>query len=215
MRYVGGFALVTVSLLGGIRVPSVRACSLAGTQSFHVDPARQGTDVQAPVLTGLSVETVKRGKEADSTGCGQSASSCDDLGWIWLRAPATDDMTPAEQIGGQLSVVEGKVPAGMDVPSEPVMLAGTTGLTLWWTDGADDGQEAFDFTLEVVAIDLAGNRSAPMRVRVADGGRGCSWLPRGGGSGSALALVPTALGLALALRRRRGPSGGPPDGRRD
>jgi hypothetical protein len=90
-----------------------------------------------------------------------------------------------------------------------VVVGGTTGLTLGWVDGDDDRQEPFDFTLEVVAVDAAGNRSAPMRVRVADGGRGCSLLPRGGGGGSALAFMVATLGLALTRRRRpRGPSDG-------
>ena len=40
----------------------------------------------------------------------------------------------------------------------------------WW-DGEGD-QEAFSFTLEVVAIDLAGNESAPQTLLIADGGSG-------------------------------------------
>jgi MYXO-CTERM domain-containing protein len=45
-------------------------------------------------------------------------------------------------------------------------------LVFWWADGASDDQEAIDFTLSIVAVDHAGNESAPKTVRVVAEGRG-------------------------------------------
>ena len=78
-------------------------------------------------------------------------------------------------------------------------------VTLFWSDDDSSG-EAFDFTLQVVAIDLAGNESAPQTVRVHDDPPGLCAVARGGVSRSGRAvLVMAALLLAARRRRRRTP----------
>ena len=74
---------------------------------------------------------------------------------------------------------------------------------LTWVDGASNDQEPIEFTLRVVAIDLAGNESAPQTVRVSDDPGGCAIAPaRRPDSGLAF-VAAAALLLATRHRRRR------------
>ena len=76
-----------------------------------------------------------------------------------------------------------------------------------WDDGTED-HAPIDFTLRVVAIDRAGNESAPQTVRVTDDPGGCAVVrphPRG------LAWA-VAAALLLARRRRRRRERGKPLG---
>jgi uncharacterized protein (TIGR03382 family) len=203
------FVVVTLVIVVAVGRPSaVDACSLLNPQPFEIDPAMQATDHQPPVLTGLAVTDIKRGRGPESTGCGSSGSSCDDLGWIGINPAVTDDHTPAEKLGFLVSVVGGKLPQGLDVPAEPLRLPlPGQQIVLSWLDGASDDQEPFDFTLSVVALDLAGNESAPVEVHVSnDGGGGCNiaWFR----NPTAPALAFALLALA-ALTRRRSRSGPP------
>jgi MYXO-CTERM domain-containing protein len=182
----------------------VRACSVAGPQPFEVDPTMSVADVRAPELTGLSVTTIKRGKSSENTGCGSSGSSCDDLGWIGILPAVTDDRTPTAELGYALSLVEGKLPEGLELPSQRFKLpAPGKEIRLSWLDGQTDDQEPFDFVLSVVVIDLAGNETAPMAVHVTNGGNGgCSvaWSRTPRAAGPMFALLALA---ALARRRKR------------
>ena len=72
-------------------------------------------------------------------------------------------------------------------------------LMLDWVDSATDGQPTLNFTLRVVAIDLAGNESAPQTVRINDDRAGARVRP-----GRATTRSPPWLagvrGGSLALR---------------
>ena len=86
------------------------------------------------------------------------------------------------------------------IPEGAVKAFGNDELSLWWIDGNTDDQEAFDFTLALVAVDRAGNESAPKTVRIVSEGGGCSVAsparPRG-----AVAFALVTL-IALGVRRR-------------
>jgi hypothetical protein len=133
----------------------------------------------------------------DGTGC-MSGDSCGDFTSVRLTNLATDDMTPAERIGYRFAVVAGRPPGGFTLPEGTVDLASTDG-SLWLRGSgiADD----IDFTLQLVAVDLAGNESAPQTVRIHDDTGGCS-VGRRGGAGVG-ALVIATLAFATAVRRRR------------
>ena len=73
-----------------------------------------------------------------------------------------------------------------------------------WTDGTED-HEPIDFTLLVVAIDRAGNESAPQMVRVHDDPGGCA-IARPRRPYRGLTFV-AAAALLLAARRRKTPRG--------
>ena len=91
-----------------------------------------------------------------------TVNTCDGLGSLAISAAPTDDVTPATDIGYRFSLVAGALPPSfyilLDEPSRAVVSDGQ----IWfdWSDGTDDHQP-IDFTLRVVAIDRAGNESAP------------------------------------------------------
>lgn len=177
-----------------------RACSFALPSPHVVDPAMQATDHGPPTLPPLGAPQITRGKKPQRSGCGYSASSCDDIGSVVIRVSATDDNTPPEQIGYRMSVEAGSFPEGLTLPSGAVKPLGDL-LVLNWVDGASDDQEPIEFTLRVVAIDLAGNESAPQTVRVSDDPGGCAIAPARPPF-LWVAFVATAA-LLLATRRRR------------
>ena len=131
--------------------------------------------------------------------------TCDDIGTISVPAAATDDTTPPERIGYRLSLLTGTLPAGLTLPADAIEPnAATTTLYIHWDDGATDEQEAIDFTLTVIAIDAAGNESAPQTLRVSDHpGFGCA-IARPHPSRHGLACLMLVV-LLLATRRRRTP----------
>jgi len=179
-----------------------RACSFAGPTAHVVDPSLQATDQTPPTFPAPISYEVRRGIQS-SGGC--SHSSCEGTGEIYLSADATDDATPPERIGYRLSREAGTLPSGLILPHGAIE-PGLSGprLFLLWDSGARDGDEPIDFTLRVVAIDLAGNESAPQLVRVQDDPPGGCGIARRRASGSGrAALVVAALLLLVAHRRRR------------
>ena len=212
-------ALLALGGIAGVmgRTAPARACSLIGPGPYTIDASMQATDHVAPTLPPLSVARLQRGKAME--GC--SSNSCDGIGTLAIGGAATDDVTAAP--GYRFSVVAGALPPSfsilLDQPSQVTVSDGKIWLN--WDDGATDDQEPIDFTLKVVAIDKAGNESAPQTVRVSDdAGSACAVA---GGSPERQPIA-WFVGLALTgvlLARRRRPEriggsreGGDSDGRR-
>ena len=136
-----------------------RACSVLGPSPYVIDASMQATDHVAPTLQPLSVARLQRGT---ATGGACSHSSCDGMGSLALTIAVSDDVTPAMDIGYRFSLAAGALPASfvilLDQPSRVAVSDGK----LWfnWDDGTED-HAPIDFTLQVVAIDRAGNESAP------------------------------------------------------
>jgi MYXO-CTERM domain-containing protein len=195
--------LATASFAGVVGRPApARACSFAGPAPYMIDASMQATDHVAPTLPPLSVARLQRGKANE--GC--SVDSCAGIGSLAIGGAATDDVTAAEDIGYRFSVVDGALPMSfailLDQPSRATVADGK----IWfnWDDGATADHEPINFTLQVVAIDKAGNESAPQTVRVShDAGDGCAVA----GEGPPRRLLAWFVGLALAgvlvARRRR------------
>jgi hypothetical protein len=204
MRFIVFFS---ISLVVCFHARAARACSVAGPTPLQVDPAAKATDTQPPTLTVAALSAVQRGQAPQSSGCGSStASSCDDLGAIRIAVDGTDDMTMPIELGFRASLVGGTPPTGLSIPEGPVLSAGTFGgneLVFWWIDGSTDDQEAIDFTLSIVAVDHAGNESAPKTVRIfSEGsGGGCAVATRA--RRPRLVTFPVLALAALAARRRR------------
>ena len=129
----------------------------------------------------------------DGTGC-MSGDSCGDFVSVEITNLATDDMTPpTDRIS--LAVVAG---AGFTPPSGAVR-TGNAGDTFWlMLNGYPDD---IDFTLQMIAVDGAGNESAPQTLRVHEDTGACS-VARGERAG-VLTLAVVALALAPVARRRR------------
>lgn len=194
----------------GLTPSRVFACKFAGNPAHVLDPAEVSVDTTPPTAPGpISVERLRRGVGPDLSG---AASSCDDLGRIVLSfTHASDDRTTAVDMGYEVTLVDGTLPNGLELPDGPVgSLVGGEGarIAFTWIDGASDPQEAFDFMLGVVAVDRAGNRAAPSDMRVVhvvhNGHSGCN--SAGGAPFSPLSgdmgLV-GLFGLWLLVRRRR------------
>jgi len=178
-----------------------RACSAAGPTPFVVDPSLQATDHVAPTLSPLSVAGLHRGKAMGAC----SGSSCDGMGSLGIAGTATDDVSVAGSIGYRFAVVTGTLPAGFTLPDGPSRVY-VQDDTIWfsWDDGATDDQDDIDFTLSVVAIDAAGNESAPQTVRVSDHpGFGCAIARRRSDRDALVCLVVAAVTLATRRRRTR------------
>jgi hypothetical protein len=178
----------------------------------------QATDQVAPTLDPLPPPTIGRGYAP--SGCSGSGSTCDDIGTVLITPSAMDDMTPPDGIGFRITLAGGTLPPGFTLPTGAIKREPSYAyLLLTWVDGATDDQDAIDFTLSIVAVDLAGNESAPQTVVVKDSGAGSGGsggcrlsASRRSGPVAGPAAGPTApagivlglLGLALATRRRRG-----------
>src|SRR3954470_5000711 len=158
--------LLAIASFAGVvgQLLPARACSFAGPAPYMIDASMRATDHVAPTLPPLSVVRLQRGESND--GC--SVDSCAGIASLAIAGAATDDVTAPEGIGYRFSLVDGTLPMSfpilLDQPSRATVADGK----LWfnWDDGAATGRGPIDFTLQVVAIDQAGNESAPQTVRV-------------------------------------------------
>ena len=198
------FFLVIAGIAGAAATPTpARACSFAGPTPYVVDPSMQATDQVAPTLPPLSVGRLQRGKAMEAC----SGNSCEGMGALAIAGVATDDVTPETGIGYRFSVVAGALPPGFRLPEGPTQIT-ISDRQIWlnWDDGATDDQESIDFTLQLVAIDRAGNESAPQTLRVTDDTGGCAVAgQRAPYRGLAFAMVAALLLAARGPRRRRAP----------
>ena len=169
------------------------ACYIICCARYQIDPQEQAVDVTPPGAVSVAELVITRGEMG---GC--ELNSCDGIGLIDLTLTASDDRTPAEDLGYKLRFASGERPDGnLSIPEEPVH--GT--MTLPWDDGASEFQESFDFFLEIAAVDRAGNTGPWTLIEIADGGSGCGCRVRGGGTAS-LGVFVLGLGLLGLLRRR-------------
>lgn len=191
------------ALAAAIAAPHrAQACSFGGFANAMIDPALRVTDQQPPALPPPGPLKITRGTGAQPSGCGSVSTSCDDVGSVQVTVAATDDQTPPARLGYRVRSAGGTLPAEFSMPAQPVeALAGV--LFFFWIDGGTDDQEAVDFSLEITAVDGAGNESAPQTVRVQHGGSGggCGLTARR--AGRSLPLPFAVALIALAARRRR------------
>ena len=192
MRTAAGGFLIAAALAGLVSPGRARACKMIGPIPHVIDSAMVGVDHTPPNLPKPTVAQISR---HDGTGC-MSGDSCGDFTAARITNLATDDSTSIERIGYRFALVAGALPGGLTLPHGAVDWAASDG-SLWfsWPGNSDD----VDFTLQLVAVDAAGNESAPQTVRIHDdlgacsiGGPQPSWL---------LTLFVAALALAAARRR--------------
>ena len=199
--------LVAAAIAAGVAsAPAdARACSLVGPQPHIVDPALQASDQVPPTLPAPLPARIKRGELAQQTGCGSQVSSCDDLGIIYITAQATDDMTPPEKIGYRLSLESGMLPAGLTLPPDAIE-PGNRATNCCCTGPTAPTSRHSPSRCRLVAIDLAGNESAPQIMLIADeqAGHAACAVARGRVSRPWLAGI-AAVAVLLATRRRRRP----------
>jgi MYXO-CTERM domain-containing protein len=202
-----------IATLGGVMfallwlVSVAWPCSFVGPEEHIV--TENLADTTAPDAPEAAVSEIKRGVGPECSGGSCVTSSCDDIGTLSLALSSSDDVSAADAIGFELTLVEGgTLPDGLELSTTGMVAVRTDEsgvLLLTWIDDAEDDQEAFSFEVDIAAIDEAGNVSDATRLSVehagtSGGGLGCNSAP--GVSGGALALAGLA-GLALGRRRTR------------
>ena len=202
MKRIAVVAVAAIGLLAS--TAEARACNLPVLTPHVVDPALRAVDQVPPVLPTLPPPLLTRGKLSMDHGClaPPPDHSCDEIAMFELSAVATDDATPPEKVGYRLSLEAGKLPSGLVLPSDAVESGPGRNLAITWPDSE---HAATQFDLRVVAIDAAGNESAPQVVRVQGVDIGCGGAadPRSG-----IALLTLLLAAyRRRLRRDRGASG--------
>ena len=210
MRTPLGTAAVLLSCTGLLTSGAAYACSFAAPEAHELDPAEVAIDTRSPAPpTNLSVARVFRGHgpNCDASGVCRG-TSCDDIGSISLTwTQGGDDRTPDDSLGVRIDVVEGDGPGGVGIHGESVRPQTPGSFSLSWVDGASDDQEPLDFVVSITEIDLAGNESEPVMVRVTDDGGSADGDTTDGGSAELpvgcatlpLGSAPFALLLALPL----------------
>jgi len=189
-----------VSLLAGAAVvvalrADARACDPVAYLPHTVDSSLQASDQTPPTLPAIPAPVVHRAVGSQN-GC--ERSDCGSLGTVMIQALATDDTTAPGKIGYRFSLAAGRLPAGLTLSQTAFDAEGPTLILYFDTDNTD----AIDFTLQVVAIDHAGNESTPQTVRVFDeSGAPCA-VARGPDSRDGFAAI-AVVALLVAARRRR------------
>ena len=178
-----------------------RACKLPILTPHAVDASMQASDHVAPTLRAPLPFELTLGKLSKDDGlCSPPPdSTCDDIAMLELTAGATDDATPRARIGYRLSLDAGTLPAGLTLPADAVEPGANDTLALTWVDAT---KEPVDFTLRVLAIDLAGNESAPQTVHVTGDQAVACAIAEPRASGRVLAWI-AIVALLLAARRPR------------
>ncbi|HTV18714.1 MAG TPA: hypothetical protein VMG12_08590 [Polyangiaceae bacterium] len=133
-------------------------CLFAPLVPHRVDATLQQGDVSAPPTpVVVSVDAFRRnGMTCTHASC--VANSCGSTGTVRIDlAPSADDATPPAELGYRLVLVRGALPESMQ-SSIGVPLA--AGHVLYLRPGFDE-LPLLDVELAAVAIDAAGNESAP------------------------------------------------------
>jgi len=197
-------SLTTLAIAGCLTLPNaVHACSLILPAQHQLDPSEEAVDVEAPASPTAEPDAVsiRRGVGPTLQGVHWSSSSCDDLGFIDIAlTPGDDDRTLPEEQGFSMEFVGGTLPDGMAEPNRDAVRLDDGRLWWSWIDDDTHVQEAFDFEVDVIPMDLAGNEGEPLRLRLTDpgsDGTGCSL------SGAERGGAWSVLGL-LGRRRRDG-----------
>ena len=133
-------------------------CLFAPLLAHRVDAALEQKDALAPgTPVVVAVDAFRRaGMTCTRASC--VSNSCGDTGTVRINlAPSAEDNTPPSQLGYRLEVVRGELPASM-LGAIGVTLA--AGQTLFLRASFEE-MTSVDASLVAVAVDGAGNESAP------------------------------------------------------
>ena len=197
-----GLGLVGVAIVAMVVVVprgDARACELIADREHTVDPTMQATDQTPPTLPAIPAPKFHHVDDpSDGIGCG--GSSCGQIDYFGIPAVATDDVTSPYKIGYRLTLESGTLPRDVDLPTtdrDPLGDVVRVHFDLGTTP-------SMDFTLRVVAIDLAGNESAPQSVRVERHDDSACSIAGGRAFRPELGWIALLALVFTAYRRRRG-----------
>jgi hypothetical protein len=158
----------------------------------------EATDHTPPTLPAIPApKFVHVDDPSEGIGCG--GSSCGPIDYFGIPAVATDDTTSSSKIGYRLTLESGALPRDVSLPTtdrDPLGDVVRVHFNLETTP-------SMDFTLRVIAIDLAGNESAPQSVRVERHDTACS-IAGGRAFRPELGWIALLALVFTAYRRRRG-----------
>ncbi len=143
---------------------------------------------------GCATEAVEEIGNGITTDCPEEQNQA---GWVELRfKPPVDDRTPPHKLGYRVVLVEGTLPEGLYLPSNPVRSfkrsTSSYAVHLVWEDGETNTQEPVDFAVDLIPVDLAGLEGPAYRLEVLDlgsDGGGCTVAP------ASRSLLPLLVGL--------------------
>lgn len=144
-------------LLLAARVQVASACVLEPVRLHHSDAQLAQVDRAAPEAPVIFEAAAYR---RSGLSCGQDicvANNCGDMGGVAIDLDAGDDQTPTTRMGYRIELVAGVIPPALR-NLIGVELQGPTPLRLHLSF---DDVPSVDATLRVIAIDAAGNESAP------------------------------------------------------
>ena len=160
------FGLAGVAAVGSW-VPRAHACLRPEPEPFSIDPALQGVDVAAPSTPTPIEASVSRwaGEFCRKGTC--VASSCGSTASVELRfEPPVDDHTEPTRLGYRLLQVSGYVPPALQ-PALYSIIHAPLGLDddfvprTYYIDVPYQDVVDLDATFKLIAVDRAGNESAP------------------------------------------------------
>lgn len=183
IRFLASLAVVVIV---GTGAGTALACSLY-YEEHELDPGEVAVDTTAPEVVVDRV-TIEEGRAPERTGaCSEGTTSCDDIGSIRIEIETvSDDRTEADLMGYRV-IIDGDAPGNAPFdPGEGLILRARDGvIRLDFVDPDTEHKNSWDFSLRVIAVDLAGNESEPTRefnleqeagCRADDGGSNQAWL---------------------------------------
>lgn len=179
-----GAALLVIALAPR----SALACSYSRPPLVERDPTLPGVDVTPPVLLAVRLSGLERGLPGSDGGCLTHSI-------LSLQADASDDLTPSEELVYRVEELPDQTPFFYD--------GLVTDMYYVWEE---EPTEPLDLELRVRAVDMAGNESNPIDIRVTDGVEddgGCSIGARRSGATPAYLSLLAAMGWGLRRRRPR------------
>jgi len=134
-------------------------CQLIPTEFHQINPELRGVDVTPPGAPQVSAVTLERRLGESCQGGVCTSNSCGDLAMLRLDlVAAEDDQTPASGMGYRLELLAGEIPESLRDQLEVAVRA--SGSQLLFRPAFEDAP-LLNATLQVVAIDGAGNESPP------------------------------------------------------
>jgi hypothetical protein len=134
-------------------------CQLIPTEFHQINPELRSVDrtpPSTPQVTAVALER-RRGESCQGGVC--VSNSCGDLATLRIDlVVAEDDQTPASGMGYRLEVLDGEIPESLRGQLEVALRASDAVLLL--RPGFEDAP-LLNATLQVVAVDGAGNESPP------------------------------------------------------
>jgi len=152
-------------------VQPAAACSREEPTEFELDPSLVGVDTAPPTRFGALQAFTRQisGTRCEGDTC--TSSSCGDAGGLELKfAPPKDDHTDTAALGYRVVWLRGRMPDTMQRYIERVQPLGRASEIV--LELGFSGVTQLDGELALVAVDRAGNESAPSEP-VAVGWNGC------------------------------------------